>query len=92
MKLEVEYDQLKHQLSPVHQKAASSPGIISSTIYSNLLFLILERSTIPSDYSSTYKPPIPPPVKQNDNTQNDVQKTRLMEKKQQQWKQENGKF
>jgi hypothetical protein len=27
MKLEVEYDQLKHQLSPHHEKAASSPGI-----------------------------------------------------------------
>jgi hypothetical protein len=27
MKLEVEYDQLKHQLSPVHQKASSSPGM-----------------------------------------------------------------
>jgi len=92
MKLEVEYDQLKHQLSPVHQKASSSPGIISSIIYINLLFVILERSTMPYDYSSANKPPLPPSVKQNDNSQNDLYKTRLMEKKQQQWKQENGKF
>jgi hypothetical protein len=33
MRLEVEYDQLKHQLSPVHQKASSSPGIIQAMIY-----------------------------------------------------------
>ena len=26
MKLEVEYDQLKHQLSPIHEKNSSSPG------------------------------------------------------------------
>ncbi|CAF2937099.1 unnamed protein product [Rotaria sp. Silwood2] len=73
MKLEVEYDQLKHQLSPMHQKASSSP----------------ERSAYPSDYSTTNKPPLPPSIKQNDNLQNDSFKTRLMEKKQQQWKQEN---
>ena len=29
MKLEVEYDQLKHQLSPVHQKASTSPGTMN---------------------------------------------------------------
>ncbi len=90
MKLEVEYDQLKHQLSPVHQKASSSPGMIQSTVYANLSFLILERSTVPYDYSSSNKPPLPSSIKQNDNSQNDLLKTRLMEKKQQQWKQENG--
>ncbi|CAF3506044.1 unnamed protein product [Rotaria sp. Silwood1] len=73
MKLEVEYDQLKHQLSPMNQKTSSSP----------------ERSTYPSDYLSTNKPPLPPSIKQNDNLQNDLLKTRLIEKKQQQWKQEN---
>ncbi|CAF2211967.1 unnamed protein product [Rotaria magnacalcarata] len=74
MKLEVEYDQLKHQLSPMHQKASSSP----------------ERSAYPpGDFSSNNKPPLPPSMKQNDNQQNDLGKTRLMEKKQQQWKQEN---
>ncbi|CAF1205768.1 unnamed protein product [Rotaria sordida] len=74
MKLEVEYDQLKHQLSPMHQKVSSSP----------------ERSAYPSDYSSTNnKPPLPSSVKQNDTLQNDTFKTRLIEKKQQQWKQEN---
>ncbi len=85
MKLEVEYDQLKHQLSPVHQKAASSPGTISSIICIPLTLLIPERSTVPSDYS---RPPLPPSVKPTD----DPMKTRLMEKKQQQWKQENCKF
>lgn len=34
-------------------------------------------------------PSVPPP---NDNPQNDTTKTRLIEKKQQQWKQENGNF
>ncbi|CAF4526191.1 unnamed protein product [Rotaria socialis] len=74
MKLEVEYDQLKHQLSPMHQKASSSP----------------ERSAYPpGDFSSNNRPPLPPSMKQNDNQQSDFGKTRLMEKKQQQWKQEN---
>ena len=37
MKLEVEYDQLKHQLSPIHQKASTSPGrILSFTIKNEL--------------------------------------------------------
>jgi hypothetical protein len=92
MKLEVEYDQLKHQLSPVHQKAALSPGKIPSIISIDLAFLLLERSTMPSDYSSNNRPPLPPSGKTNDSTQNDLYKTRLMERKQQQWKQENGNF
>jgi hypothetical protein len=58
----------------------------------NLVLSFLERSTFPPEYSSPNKPPLPPSVKQNDNSQNDLYKTRLMEKKQQQWKQENGKF
>ena len=39
MKLEVEYDQLKHQLSPTHQKASSSPGRISAITSPNLLLV-----------------------------------------------------
>ena len=35
MKLEVEYDQLKHQLSPLHQKASSSPGMNKIPNYAN---------------------------------------------------------
>ena len=39
------------------------------------------------------KPPVPPSVNRpNENVQNDPGKTRLMERKQQQWKQENGTF
>lgn len=37
MKLEVEYDQLKHQLAPPNQKASSSPGILVSKILLNKL-------------------------------------------------------
>ncbi|CAF4172442.1 unnamed protein product [Adineta steineri] len=69
MRLEVEYDQLKHQLTPVNQKSSLSP----------------ERTVYPSDFSSMNKPS----GKQNDNPQNDFFKTGLMEKKQQQWRQEN---
>jgi hypothetical protein len=92
MQLEIEYDQLKHQLSPRHKKTSVSP----------------ERSTFQYDFPPppppTIKPPpappLPPSLKQNDHqydvspkvnedANNDVFKTRLMEKKQQQWKQEN---
>ncbi|UJR09115.1 hypothetical protein I4U23_013362 [Adineta vaga] len=73
MRLEVEYDQLKHQLTPAHQKASTSP----------------ERLAFPLDYSSTNQPSIPPTGKQFDNSQNDYYKTGLIEKKQQQWRQEN---
>lgn len=83
MKLEVEYDQLKHQLSPHHPKVAPNNGR-------------LERSGFPSDLSSTAKPPLPPSGKGYDQSQepstNDPFKTRLMEKKQQQWRAENGQF
>jgi len=40
MRLEVEYDQLKHQLSPIHKKASSSPGMNSTTNDANHSFLI----------------------------------------------------
>lgn len=48
MKLEVEYDQLKHQLSPMHQKMSSSPGRSENSIFIliNILFYICEYRAI----------------------------------------------
>ena len=87
IKLEGEYDQLKHPLAPIHEKTSMSPGSISITIYFHrffCIFVVLERSTIPTDCS---KPSLPSSVKPID----DAGKTRLIEKKQQSWKQDNCK-
>ncbi|CAF2658289.1 unnamed protein product [Rotaria sp. Silwood2] len=90
LQLEIEYDQLKHQLSPRHKQKSVSP----------------ERSTFQYDFPpTTNKPPsvpsVPQSFKPNDyqhdispkvneiDSNHDVMKTQLMEKKQQQWKQEN---
>ncbi|CAF4680983.1 unnamed protein product [Rotaria sp. Silwood1] len=90
LQLEIEYDQLKHQLSPRHRKTSVSP----------------ERSTFQYDFPpTTNKPPsvpsVPQSFKSNDHQHDispkvneidpnhDALKTQLMEKKQQQWKQEN---
>ncbi|UJR37105.1 hypothetical protein I4U23_029809 [Adineta vaga] len=89
MQLEIEYDQLKHQLSPRHKKNPTSP----------------QRSTFQYDFPPpTNKPPaaplLPSSLKQNGHQQDmstrnneelnqDPFKTRLIEKKQLQWKQEN---
>lgn len=64
MKLEVEYDQLKHQLTPQNQRStAAAPAMIVDSAAA------------------------PPPLQEYPS---DFSKTRLMEKKQQQWRQENG--
>ncbi|CAF0909216.1 unnamed protein product [Adineta ricciae] len=73
MRLEVEYDQLKHQLSSMNQNTSTSP----------------ERIVYPSDFSSTNKQTIMPTGKPADNPTNDYARTGLVEKKQQQWRQEN---
>ncbi|CAF1002790.1 unnamed protein product [Adineta steineri] len=96
MKLEIEYDQLKHQLSPRYKKDSTSS----------------QRSTFQYDFPPSNKqvptitnvPIIPPPLPQsskqnghqydmstrnNEESSQDTYKTRLMEKKQVQWKQEN---
>ncbi|CAF0956448.1 unnamed protein product [Adineta ricciae] len=85
MQLEIEYDQLKHQLSP-RQKKNASP----------------QRSTFQYDFPppTTNKSSAPASSKQNgqqydmstrnnEDESQDPAKTRLMEKKQQQWNQEN---
>ena len=64
MKLEVEYDQLKHQLTAPNQRGA--PMV---------------------DPPASVRPPFPP---QTQEVPFDSSKTRLMERKQQQWRQENG--
>jgi len=85
LQMEIEYDQLKHQLSPRHKPNSVSP----------------ERSTFQYDFPANGKPPVPSTSKMNDNQVFDQQarlveevpsgvaKTRLMEKKLQQWQQEN---
>ena len=65
---------------------------MTSRHWYRIFFLYLERLAFPLDYSSTNQPSIPPTGKQFDNSQNDYYKTGLIEKKQQQWRQENGKF
>lgn len=63
-------------------------------IHAISLIIFAERSGIPLDYYSlTNKPPLPPSANRpNDNVQNDPAKNRLIEKKQQQWRQENGTY
>ncbi|CAF1424183.1 unnamed protein product [Rotaria magnacalcarata] len=89
LQMEIQYDQLKQQLSPRHNKPSVSP----------------ERSTFQYDFptSNNRPPPVPSgpqpfkpnehmhdiPAKIAENQNNDLLKTQLMEKKQQQWKQEN---
>ncbi len=62
MQLEVEYDQLKHQISSRHSKPTSSPGTsqIELKILNSYFFFVLERSTFQYDF-----PPPPPPVPMN---------------------------
>ena len=74
MQLEIEYDQLKHQLSPRHKKNSVSPGTIRHQIDIFSFFLlrtILERSTFQYDFPPpptaphTNKPPPAPPLPQS---------------------------
>ena len=96
MRLEVEYDQLKHQLSPMNQNTSTSPGKkIEEQQFHPIILLILlnlERIVYPSDFSSINKQTIMPTGKPADNPANDYSRTGLVEKKQQQWRQENGKI
>ena len=132
LQLEIEYDQLKHQLSPRYKKNSVSPGIIKKQEHRCQIhmFLLLERSTFqydfpPSANKSSVAPSLPQSSKQNDCQQDvslkvnegkpmnkkkpnpsekipmqtfiivlldpnsDISQNRLLERKQQQWKQEN---
>jgi hypothetical protein len=62
MKLEVEYDQLKHQLSPHHDKMSSSPGTIPSYAHSHYSPIVLERVRYPYEPPVVNKPPPAPPL------------------------------
>jgi len=74
-----------------------------SHLNSNFRFIFSERSTFQYDFPSSQAPPVTskPPTgfkqtevspKVNDDSNLEALKTRLMEKKQQQWQQENCKF
>ena len=88
MKLEVEYDQLKHQLAPQTQRNPALTGYYySSYVYHTCRVFCVDRTAVVNYTSPTAKPPLPP---SQDSVGFDQTKNRLIERKQQQWKQENG--
>ena len=65
MQMEIEYDQLKHQLSPRQKKAFVPPGKGEKLYINPNSGFIIERATLTYDFPppipTADKPPIPPP-------------------------------